>query len=108
MALVNFKIPDKSELENQAYVKAVADAKAKAERIAELNGVKLGRVLSVEDEGAAAGHSNNPAQFFTAMIDNGTTPAAESPEEGVSSTSPGEIPVSVHVTLKFEILPKGN
>src|SRR5450432_1902165 len=52
-SLVSFKIPDKTELENHAYEQAVADARAKGEKIAGMNGVKLGRVLSVKDEGAA-------------------------------------------------------
>jgi uncharacterized protein YggE len=107
-ALVNFKIPDKTDLENQAYEKAVADARAKAERIAELNGVKLGRVLSVEDQGTNTGRGNNATQFFTEMVTGSAVSGAEPQETGVSSTSPGEIPLSVHVTLKFEILPKPN
>ena len=50
---IEFKIEDPSALETRAREKAVADAKERASRLATLNGVKLGRALSiVENPGA--------------------------------------------------------
>jgi hypothetical protein len=103
--LVSFKIPDKTDLENQAYEKAVADAKAKAERLATLSGVKLGRVLSVEDQGAQPPQANNPMEIVAEMMtDSIPQSTGESNGKDVSSDSLREIPVSVHLLVKFEIL----
>jgi uncharacterized protein YggE len=44
---IEFKIEDPSALETRAREKAVADAKDRASRLATLNGVKLGRALSI-------------------------------------------------------------
>jgi uncharacterized protein len=44
---IEFKIEDPSALETRAREKAVADAKDRASRLAALNGVKLGRALSI-------------------------------------------------------------
>ena len=46
---VNFGIDDTSSLESQARQKAVADAKARAQALAQLNGVTLGDVVAVSE-----------------------------------------------------------
>ncbi len=104
-ALVSFKIPDKAELENRAYGQAVADAKAKAERIAALSGVKLGRVMSVKDQGASAAGPSSPRQAYLEMITGADPGDSDDSDANVAtSASPGEIPVSVHLTVTFEIV----
>jgi uncharacterized protein YggE len=86
--MVTFKLADKSDLEQQARQKAVADAKAKAKRLADLTGVQLGRVLSVDEEENAP--VQNPGNIYE--------------ELGVSGeASATEIEANVHVTVKFEI-----
>jgi uncharacterized protein YggE len=104
-SLVSFKIPDKTDLENRAYEQAVADAKAKAEKIAVLSGVKLGRVLSVKDQGVASGSSNSTNPIMEIYGEAAAAAAGGKTEDrSVSSDAPGDIPVSVHLLVTFEIL----
>src|SRR5437764_726719 len=49
--LATFKIPDATALRSQAYQKSMEDAKAKAQRLAELAGAKLGKVVAVHENG---------------------------------------------------------
>lgn len=103
-AIVLFKIPDKSELESKAYEKAVADAKAKAERIAKLNGVKVGRVLAVQDLGAP-GEPSSPSAIIAAMYNGAAAAAAATSTDAkeIESATLSEIPVSIRLTVRFEI-----
>ena len=51
---INFAIEDTATLEDEALARAVADAKARAERMAELTGVTLGDLVSVSQGGGGA------------------------------------------------------
>ncbi len=95
-SLVTFKIPDVADVENQAYKQAIADARAKAQRIADLSGVKLGKVLGVHDQGASSGpNQTNP---YTGMnMSNNTVD-----KEATSSTL-ADIPVTATLQVQFEI-----
>jgi uncharacterized protein len=46
---ISFTIDDPAKLRDEARQKAVADAKAKAQRLAELSGVGLGKVMSISE-----------------------------------------------------------
>ncbi len=46
---INFTIGDPSRLETQARIRAIANAKATAEELADLTGVRVGEVLSVSE-----------------------------------------------------------
>jgi uncharacterized protein YggE len=50
---IQFEIEDPSKLEAEARQEAVAEAKARAEQLAQLAGVKLGRVISLGGSGGA-------------------------------------------------------
>src|SRR5262249_18310923 len=50
-ALINFKITDVTALREQAYKQAMDDARSRAQKLAELAGVKLGKILAVRDGG---------------------------------------------------------
>jgi uncharacterized protein YggE len=52
---LNFQLEDPKPLEKQAREKALADARAKAEQLAQAAGVKLGRVISVSDGSGGGG-----------------------------------------------------
>jgi uncharacterized protein YggE len=58
-SLVKFIVTNIGEIREKAYDQAVADARKRAERLARLNGVKLGTVLAV-DEIAVTGMRFNP------------------------------------------------
>jgi uncharacterized protein YggE len=91
-SLVQFKIPDTTELQTQACKQAIADARAKAQRIADLTGVKLGKVLSV--------HDYSVTDTAAGGTPNGQDHAVD--KEAVSSTI-GDIPITVHLQVQFEI-----
>jgi len=50
---LDFTIDDPSKLQDEARAEAVKDAQTKAERLADLAGVKLGKPLSISESGAA-------------------------------------------------------
>ena len=47
--LVRFVLDDFEKLEEEAYEKAIADARTRAERLAKLSGVELGPVIAVRE-----------------------------------------------------------
>jgi uncharacterized protein len=49
---VSFDVSDPSKLEDQARAKAVADAKSRAEKLAQLEGLTLGNVITVSETSA--------------------------------------------------------
>ena len=51
---INFAIEDTTTLEDEALAQAIADAKTRAERMAELSGVTLGDLVSVSQAGGAS------------------------------------------------------
>jgi uncharacterized protein YggE len=98
--LVNFVIPDAEALRDQAYKAAMDDARKRAERLASLAGVKLGRILSVRDQGAVAMNPQS-AQVYAMTGQMPDTPAQLS--SGVFT----EIPVRVNLAVQFEIAAEG-
>jgi uncharacterized protein YggE len=92
-AIVTFELPDKTKVEQEAYQKAVEDARAKAQRIADLSGIKLGKVLSVVDQETQSNGPQNPY----------ITVPAEPNDNQLQSAILTEIPVTVHLEVKFDI-----
>ena len=97
-ALINFKITDTTALREQAYKQAMDDAKSKAQKLADLAGVKLGRILSVRDA-AQRPVEQNPNVYNPYNIQ----PTPQSQNELVSSVF-DEIPMNVSLTVQFEIV----
>jgi uncharacterized protein YggE len=98
--LVSFKLVDTDGLREQAYKMAMDDAKKKAERLANLAGVKLGRILSVKDAVAVGGNNSNNGQMaWMAMYG-----VAMQPEQNeLTSNVFKEISVKVNLAVQFEI-----
>src|SRR5450432_580340 len=67
MSMIAFKIPDPAPLREKAYKLAIDDARSKATRLAELSGVKLGRILSVTDPDAGANKNEDPNNYYYRM-----------------------------------------
>lgn len=91
---VNFIFDDKTkkELEEKAREDAVKMAKEKAERLAKATGIKLGRIIDVQESG-----SFEPRPIF----------AAQSLEAGKSADTnlqPGENSITINITLSYETL----
>ena len=98
--MATFKITNVDQLKEQAYAKAVQDAKTQAEKLARLTGVKLGKVISINGEGdsnksANAVYNQMMAQYIAAGI------AIQSDEQASSLFK--AIPVSVAVRVTFSI-----
>lgn len=91
---VQFVLNDdkKKDLENQARKEAIAKAKEKAQSIARDAGIRLGRVVDVQESGAGA----PPIAYDRAQMLNGE--AKDVPTE----LSPGENKVVSTVTLSYE------
>jgi uncharacterized protein YggE len=97
-SLVAFKLVEPDAMREQAYKAAMDDAKKKAERLATLAGVKLGRIVSVKD--AVAVNSGNP-QNAAIMAMYGVVAPQDSGE--LSSGVFKEISVKVNLAVQFEI-----
>ncbi len=89
---VNFGLEDSTDAQANARAKAVEDAQARAESLAELGGVELGPVMSMSE-----------------IIGGGAVPmpvmAAERAMGGAGPISPGEVEVSYQLQVSYFIEP---
>jgi hypothetical protein len=100
-SLITFKVTDTTALRQAAYKQAMDDAKTKAQRLADLAGVKIGKIISVRDA------SNSPSGVLRVENPEGPSPILKPSESDVSnelsSNVLGDIPLTVAVTVQFEI-----
>lgn len=87
---IAFEIEDPSKLEAQAREGAVREARARAEQLASLTGVKLGQVVSVSELGGGGGPMQGGAQYMKVA-------RADVPVQG------GELTVSQDVQVLYSI-----
>jgi uncharacterized protein len=92
--LVRFVLEDYEKVQEQAYEKAVADARARAERLARLSGLQLGPVLAVREVVAPTDHIGLNTD--------------EVPRKRLETTKFQEIPVRVELQVRFAIHPKAD
>jgi hypothetical protein len=85
---VNFTVSDKSAWQSQARANAMADAKSRAQELAELSDVELGEVLSVSE-----------------VIGGGPVPVAfeRASAMGGGGIAPGELELGTRVQVTFAI-----
>lgn len=85
---VSFDVADRTALESQARQNAVADAKARADSLAQLTGVQVGAVQTISEQ------ISQPGPVFRAALEGlgGSTPI-----------QPGELRVSVSVQIVYAI-----
>jgi uncharacterized protein YggE len=86
--LVRFIVDDLDKLEEEAYAKAVADAEARAQRLAKLARVKLGPVTAVRE--VVSPSLKEPTQ------------EDDVPRKRLESPRYQEIPVRVELTVRFD------
>ena len=86
---VNFSVEDTAKLEADARTKAVADAKSRAENLAQLNGVQLGEVLTVSE---VIGASAYPMAYDAKGMGGGGTPV-----------QPGELEMSMSIQITYAV-----
>lgn len=87
---ISFTISDPTRLETQARIRAIANAKAKAQELADLTGVQVGEVVSVSE---VVGMGVFPATRAMAM-DMGA---------GAGPISPGEMDFTVQLQVVYSI-----
>jgi len=97
MNIAMFKVGDPAAQRDEAYKQAMDDAKKRAQRLADLAGVKLGRILSVTDGGQAP-NQNAQYQAYYGM------PQPPQDSNDLTSTMLGDIPLRVNVTVQYEIV----
>jgi uncharacterized protein len=96
---VKFVLGDFKRLREQAYEQAVEDARTRGGRLAKLNGVKLGRVLAVQEVHVAGdlGGSNIQRSPWGEI-----TETAHNSDE-ISADTLADVPVTVRLTVRFDI-----
>jgi hypothetical protein len=95
--LAEFRLGDPEPVRQQAYKAAVEDARAKAQKLADLSGVKLGPIASIEENFPAPdkGNPENYYEYMYAMQNRHT-------DEFTTKTF-SDIDVKVNLVVRFEI-----
>jgi uncharacterized protein len=91
-SLVRFVVEDFDKLQEEAYEKAIADARKRAERLARLSKVELGPVVAVREvavPGDATPHQDD-----------------DRPRKRLETTKFQEIPVRVELLVRFDVVTK--
>ena len=101
--MVRFVVRDLTALREEAYELAVADARSRAERLARLNGVKLGSVLSVQEIEVSGDEASAYQPYYYPRY-NPPSAGKEGPE--IASESFAEIPFRVKLLVRFGIEPE--
>jgi uncharacterized protein YggE len=91
--LVRFVLDDFEKLQEEAYEKAIVDARARAERLARLSRVELGPIVAVREI-----HVPGEAQDPTA--------GDKEPRKRLVASKFEEIPIKVELLVRFEVHPK--
>lgn len=89
--LIRFVVDDFEKLQEEAYEKAIADARARAERLARLSRVELGPIVAVREALVPADRILNPDD--------------EGPRKRLEAAKLQDIPVRVELLVRFEVLP---
>jgi uncharacterized protein YggE len=96
--LVRFILDDFDALQDKAYGEAVADARAKAARLAKLSGVELGRVAGIRE---LVVPGEKPSNMLGMAMGGGND--EETPRKRLESTRFQEIPVHVELQVRFDV-----
>lgn len=102
--LVRFILDDYDKLEDEAYAKAVADAEARAQRLARLSHVKLGPVTAVREAASPGSTPTGAGMNARSGHDDDNT------ARRLESSRYQEIPVQVELVVRFDVSanPPGN
>jgi uncharacterized protein len=92
--LVRFVLEDFEKIQEEAYEKAVADARMRAERLARLSKVELGPIVAIRE--------------ILVPGDAVTSPDDDRPRKRLETPKFQDIPVRVELMVRFEVVSKGN
>jgi uncharacterized protein YggE len=104
-ALVRFIVDDFDPLSDKAFSAAVADARARASRLAKLSGVELGPIAGVREvliPGEKSQTTNSSPYYY---YDNSSSNEEEMPRKQLVSSKFQEIPIKVELQVRFTTLP---
>ncbi len=89
--LIRFVVDDYEKLQEEAYEKAIADARARAGRLARLSRIELGPIVAVRESSVPADRVANPDD--------------EGPRKRLEAAKLQDIPVRVELLVRFEVRP---
>lgn len=98
-SMVLFKLGNITKLKEEAYKDAMDSANTKAKRLAELAGVKLGRVLSVQEGQPSESQNSTRAMIYARF----GIPLVPNEQNDVGSNLCTDIPVKVVLTVQYAI-----
>ena len=101
--LVRFVLDDFEALQEKAYAEAIANARAKAGRLAKLGGVDLGGVAGIRElivPGEKASAAGMPYYYYYEMQ---SEPDEEMPRKRLVASRFQEIPVHVELFVRFDL-----
>ena len=90
----NFRVDNDIAALDEARLQAVATVRARADLYAKATGVRIKRILTIAEQAGYEGRPPQPMMQMRAMKAEADTPVA-----------PGEVALSVNVTMSFEIEP---
>jgi uncharacterized protein YggE len=90
--LVRFVLDDFDKLEEEAYEKAIADARARAQRLARLSGVELGPIIAIRE--------------IFVPGENSADSQDAAPRKRLETSRFQEIPVRVELVVRFQVNPR--
>lgn len=101
--LATFRLSNTDLLRQQAYEAALKQARAKAERLAQLAGVQLGDIVSIRETAPVSKDDNNGGGMaaYLALIGGASSNQAE-----YTSAELHSIPVTVSLSVQFDIVKK--
>ena len=103
-SLVRFVVDDFEKLEEEAYDKAIADARARAERLARLSKVELGPIVAIREivvpgDVPANSQDDSPYYFYRPA----QQPKDDPPRKRLETSKFQDIPVRVELLVRFDI-----
>jgi uncharacterized protein YggE len=103
--LVRFVLEDFDKLQEEAYEKAIAEARARAERLARLSRVELGPIVAVREILVPGEKTSNvnPNFYYNRW---GSNPDDETPRKRLETSRFQDIPVRVELLVRFEVQPR--
>ena len=101
--LVRFVLDDFDALQEKAYGEAIADARAKATRLAKLCGVELGRVAGIREVVVPGEKASAMGMGYYYDMPASTGTDEEVPRKRLESSKFQEIPVRVELQVRFDL-----
>jgi uncharacterized protein YggE len=94
---INFSVEDPTEYYEEAREEAMADAKEKAQQLAKLAGVSLGKATYISES------SDSTSAVHRVSMDIALAEAAPAPAPIETAISPGELDISLTVQVIYEV-----